>query len=174
MKKTIYNRIDEAKANREAQLKELEDNRKATEQEKAEKEKAAAEILTNGSAEEYAAAKAAIRSAEDKAEYYTKRINDLTATPLFDEREKAKYTKEITDDLRKKQQEAAEIIAEAATKAADAGEVYRDAIDKVTAYYTVINGKDLSTLTEKVLINNVIRTLRGVCDAAIIKGVNKK
>ena len=158
MKKTIYEDIEEVKANRAALLKELEDNLKAAEAEEAEKEKIAAGILETGTAEEYAAAKAEARTAADKMEFYTKRISDIKATSLFTEEEKERYKNELSAVMEKKKATRTAEAKAAIEKAYNAIIDYRATLFEFYKYCDIVDGAN----PKQPRLNNEVISVNGL------------
>ena len=175
MKKNIFDKIDDAKANRAALLKELESQKAESEREQARKEKEVDEIQKNGTADEYAAAKAAGRKAADKIEFYTKRIEDIKAAPIIEKGERNYYIKELDDYKEKKAAEDLEIIAEALQKAYKAAEDYRAALNRSGDYYKAITENEYrpGTFEDGQAANALINTIERALSLPIVQKYNK-
>ncbi len=172
MKKNIFDKIDDAKANRAALLKELKNQKAESEKEKARKETEAAEILEKGNADEYAAAKAASRNAADKIEFYTKRIEDIKAAPIIDKSDRAYYINELDKYKEKKAAEDLAIIADDLQKAYNAAEDYRAALNITGEYYKAITEKEYrpGTFEDVQAANGLSNAIERALSFPIIQG----
>lgn len=172
MKKNVFDKINDAKANRAALLKELESQKAESEAEKERKEKEAAEILEKGNADEYAEAKAACRNAADKIEFFTKRIEDIKAAPVIEKSEREYYLKELDEYKAKKTADDLAIVAEKLQKAYKAAEDYRDALNRSGQYYKSIteSGFGSGFFEDSQAANALINIIERALSLPIIKG----
>lgn len=95
----VYVEIKDAAKARVDKLTELESQLAAAEREKDNCEARATKALQSDSAEEYASAKSAGRSAADKAEFFKIKITELETAPLFSDSELTRIKKEIREAI---------------------------------------------------------------------------
>lgn len=169
MKKNIFEIIDEIKAEREAKLSELKAKREAYEKEQQQKESKAAEILKNGTPEQYAKAKAAAAESAYTLEFYQKRIDELENAPVYEDPDKLLLDiKEYVDKLTKeslKQEDA--VLAEIRDKA----EARRLLIVKANQYAQEIEHRDIFAM-ELMKAGSRVRVLNiELGEPVIVKGI---
>lgn len=113
MKKTVYKEIEEAKAKREDLIKELKVKMVEAVKDQNAKKKTAADVLSNGSPENYVKARAAEKEADHIAEFYKAKLADIERKPLFEGVELNSKVEAIREDVKKKKAEKMKVAIEA-------------------------------------------------------------
>lgn len=134
----IFERVAAAKKSRAAKIEEYKTRLAEAEAEKAKHDASAESALKNESVEDYMAARNASRSAEDKATFYTRKIDELEAAPLFDNRKYSEVHSQIMAAVEKEKREKLPEAAKQIRAGYDALNSFVETISKANEALTII------------------------------------
>lgn len=166
MKKNVYDEIQKIKNLHDQEISDAVEKLHDAEAEKEKCEAKADAALESGKVEEYTAARALVREAEDKVDYYNNKIENLKTAPYFSDKERNEKNDEINKDIMsvketylksicKSAKDCCDLINELISREAKAN----DAIDILEANTKVIIGKyyafDLIAIRNRLDLSNI-------------------